>query len=401
MAEGITRSPTEADNLGKEFRTLTTPGGSTGTVHARVTGLTDAAGNVLTFPTADPAAGTPAVPVRAAGPFAVTGPLTRAQVDASPLPVAWTGAPTVTISGTASVNVANASLVVRGQINVAGVGDAVPVILAGQSGSVAVTTGGLTNGELRATPLSVAVNNFPATQPVSLAALPSLAAGGNTIGKVDVNGTVPVSGAFYPATQPVSGPLTNAELRATAVPVSGTLTLGAGAASIGSVSVSNFPAGFNVNNFPATQAVSLADNAARVLGTVDPTDRAARLLGVITDRTANLSGFSGTSGATAGTLTIPAPGAGLFIYLEYLEVTLYATAARAGAAAPVTVATTNLPGNPSLTFTTAGAIGTSERQILTASHPIRSATNATAVTLSFPAVTGALWRVNAFYWTGS
>lgn len=36
--------------------------------------------------------------------------------------------------------------------------------------------------------------------------------------------SVPVSGAFYPATQPVSGPLTNAELRASDVPVSGPLT---------------------------------------------------------------------------------------------------------------------------------------------------------------------------------
>jgi hypothetical protein len=228
MAESVYRLPDDTGNTGKEFRTLDTPGGVSGTAHARITGLSDSAGNVLTFPTADPAAGTPAVPVRAAGPFAVTGPITRAQVDAAPIPVAWTGAPTVTVSGTASVNVANAFLVVKGQINVSGVGDALPVILAGQSGSVSVTTGGLTNGELRAAAVPVSVGNFPATQPVSLAALPALAAGGNTIGKVDVNGTVPVSGAFYQATQPVSGPLTNTELRAAAVPVNGTITLGGG-----------------------------------------------------------------------------------------------------------------------------------------------------------------------------
>lgn len=40
---------------------------------------------------------------------------------------------------------------------------------------------------------------------------------------VDGSGvTQPVSGTFWQATQPVSGPLTDAELRATAVPVSGT-----------------------------------------------------------------------------------------------------------------------------------------------------------------------------------
>lgn len=47
--------------------------------------------------------------------------------------------------------------------------------------------------------------------------------GGSSItvdGTVAISGTVPVSGTFYQATQPVSGPLTNTELRATAVPVS-------------------------------------------------------------------------------------------------------------------------------------------------------------------------------------
>lgn len=44
--------------------------------------------------------------------------------------------------------------------------------------------------------------------------------------KVDVSGStgVGVTGTFFQATQPVSGPLTDAELRATPVPVSGTVT---------------------------------------------------------------------------------------------------------------------------------------------------------------------------------
>lgn len=50
------------------------------------------------------------------------------------------------------------------------------------------------------------------------AALPT---GANTIGAVNVNGTVPVSIASVPS-HTVTGPLTNTELRATAVPVSGT-----------------------------------------------------------------------------------------------------------------------------------------------------------------------------------
>lgn len=42
------------------------------------------------------------------------------------------------------------------------------------------------------------------------------------VGGVAIGATVPVSGTFWQATQPVSGPLTDAQLRAVAVPVSGT-----------------------------------------------------------------------------------------------------------------------------------------------------------------------------------
>jgi hypothetical protein len=93
----------------------------------------------------------------------------------------------------------------------------------GTSSIVAIdqTTPGTTNG--------VSVTNFPATQAVS--------------GTVGVNN--------FPATQPVTGPLTDVELRASAVPVSGPLTDVQLRASAVSTSVSNFPAGFNVNNIPA------------------------------------------------------------------------------------------------------------------------------------------------------
>lgn len=62
---------------------------------------------------------------------------------------------------------------------------------------------------------AVAVSNFPATQPVS--------------GTVGITGTVPVSGPLTDsqlraASLPVSGPLTDAQARATPLPVSGPLT---------------------------------------------------------------------------------------------------------------------------------------------------------------------------------
>lgn len=62
---------------------------------------------------------------------------------------------------------------------------------------------GLTDAELRASPV-------PVTGPLTDTQLRALA--------------VPVSGTFFQATQPVSGPLTDAQLRATPVAVSGTVT---------------------------------------------------------------------------------------------------------------------------------------------------------------------------------
>lgn len=74
--------------------------------------------------------------------------------------------------------------------------------------------GSLTNTELRASPVPVSGTFWQATQPIS--------------GTVSVSGSVAVTGAFYQATQPVSiaatvavsGPLTDTQLRASAVPVS-------------------------------------------------------------------------------------------------------------------------------------------------------------------------------------
>lgn len=70
------------------------------------------------------------------------------------------------------------------------------------------------------------VRNIPSgTQSVSLFGGITLGAGTNAIGGVSVSNwpaTQAVTGTFWPATQPVSGPLTDTQLRASAVPVSGT-----------------------------------------------------------------------------------------------------------------------------------------------------------------------------------
>jgi len=109
---------------------------------------------------------------------------------------------------------------------------------------------------------------------------------------------------------------------------------------------------------------------------------------------------TGTSGA-ATTLTLPAPAAGQFQYIDSLEITLYSTAARTGGATPITVTSTNLPGTPSWLFSTAAAIGELERIELIAEAPLKAVTAATAVTVVCPAVTGGLWNIKAFYRTGA
>lgn len=141
------------------------------------------------------------------------------------------------------------------------------------NGTVPVS-GPLTDAQLRATAVPVSGTFFQATQPVSLAAAVDVSdRAARDVGKVrvfdgtnqlvidasgrptvNINGTVTVTGPLTDtqlraSAVPVSGPLTDVQLRAAAVPVSGTF-------------------------FQATQPVSIA-------AAVDVSDRAARLLGVL------------------------------------------------------------------------------------------------------------------------
>jgi hypothetical protein len=108
-----------------------------------------------------------------------------------------------------------------------------------------------------------------------------------------------------------------------------------------------------------------------------------------------------SANATAFMLTLPAAGSGTFHYVMSIELSLYSTAARAGVATPITVTSTNLPGAPSWDFDTAGAIGTTNRIILTPSNPIKSSVANMATTILCPAVTGGIFRVAVRYAIGA
>src|ERR1035437_7445069 len=122
-------------------------------------------------------------------------------------------------------------------------GNSLPVVV---SGTVTANLGTVDGLSLDATLTNgtqhTIVDNFPPTQTIS---------GSGTI----LNASIPVTGTFWQAVQPVSGTvtlsnpgLTDAELRASPVPVSGTVA---------------------VSNFPATVAVTQSTSPWVVSGTVD------------------------------------------------------------------------------------------------------------------------------------
>lgn len=280
----------------------------------------------------------------------------------------------------------------------------------------------------------VEVTNFPATQAVSFS------------GSVPVTGTfwqttqpvsgpltdtqlraaaVPVSGTFWQSTQPVSGPLTDAQLRATAVPVSGTFWQATQPIS-GSVSVSNFPSSQAVTGtfWQATQPVSgpltdaqLRAAAVPVSGTfwqaTQPvsgplTDAQLRATAVpvslSVEKASTLHVTATAAVNTACTLTLPAAGSGLFHYITMIQVTKLYNVVGVAAGAGVIVTTTNMPGNPA--FTTeqlASPAGTATKvvDISYGGNPIKSSVANTATTIVCPQQLQTIWRVNVSYYTGA
>lgn len=105
--------------------------------------------------------------------------------------------------------------------------------------------------------------------------------------------------------------------------------------------------------------------------------------------------------SNASTLTLASPGVGLFHYITSILVQRYAGAALTGAATPVLVTSTNIPGSPVWSIDTAGAIGTSfiHRENY-AGNPLKSTAANTATTIVAPVYTSAIWRLTATYYVG-
>lgn len=103
----------------------------------------------------------------------------------------------------------------------------------------------------------------------------------------------------------------------------------------------------------------------------------------------------------AVTATVPAV-AGLRHIIDFVRVNRSATAALTTSATPVLVTTTNLPGNPAMTFgQDAGGIGVDKFDGLEPGSTGLAATAlGTATTVVCPAYTGVIWRVTVGYRLG-
>jgi hypothetical protein len=297
--EGVNRSGTYLWDIGTLSWVKATSAG--GGVAADV--------NVLNFPASQP----------------VTGPLTDAQLRASAVPVSIAAA--VTVTGPLTDAQLRAAVIETRTL----LWDGVDTALISAAGRLQVELpaggGGLTDAELRATPV-------PVSGPLTDAQLRAVAV-------------------------PVSGPLTDAQLRAVAVPVSGPLT------------------------------------DAQIRATPVPTD----------PRPATLS-VTVTGGANAiATATLPAAGAGLFHYITHIFIKRVNTAALAGGAI-LTVTTTNLNGRAwrtgnqaSITVATHEGSQLMDQEFV---HPIKSAVANVATTIVGPAAGAAVsWHIVIDYFTAA
>jgi hypothetical protein len=122
-------------------------------------------------------------------------------------------------------------------------------------------------------------------------------------------------------------------------------------------------------------------------------------LGVIVQADQEYLEVVGTAGS-AVTLTLPAPGPGLFHYVSRLQVQRAVSAGPlTPAASPLIVSTSNLVGSRTLRLpANADPTGTIAEQIVAGSKPIRAVNANTVTTVICPATTGVQWIVNAA-WT--
>ena len=235
-----------------------------------------------------------------------------------------------------------------------------------------------------------------------------------------LNGSLAVTGTFFQATQPisgtvtanagtgtlaVSGPLTDAQLRAAAVPVSlasitASVTPGTAAANLGKAEDVGHATGDTgifvlgvVNDLDVDMVNANLDYIAHV------TDRAGRIK---TREGAQLIATTISAANAIATLTLAAAGAGLFHYITGVEIVNVNPTATAIAGSAVTLGytSTNIPGAPAWTAGNALAAGV-EKVVERIVYPggIKTTAAATPTTFVSPAIgVGGLCRITVTYY---
>ena len=99
------------------------------------------------------------------------------------------------------------------------------------------------------------------------------------------------------------------------------------------------------------------------------------------------------------TLTVPL-ATNLHHYITKLRLSKYCGATLTPQATPVIVTSANIQNTPSFDFKSLGSQGDSEVWELDFATPLKSVTAGTNTTFTAPALTGAIWRLTAFYYVG-
>jgi hypothetical protein len=263
--------------------------------------------------------------------------------------------------------------------------------------------------------VSATIANFPATQPVSLVDNAARVLGVTTISSGTVSATI--TNAFaLDATLTGGTAKSIARGGAKGTTAAADVTSTASGANHNALDVAMYDAAGTLINPTAIRALTVADavNVGQWIGSAAPTigqkTMANSVPAVLASDQAAIPTYdrpattyvSGTAAAGAAlTLTLPSPGVGLFHYIGAVEITLYATAARTGAATPVLTLATNCAALDKIAFTTAGAIGTVDRWSMAPTNPIKVAAANTATVLNLPIATGGLWAARIVYFNAA
>lgn len=305
------------------------------------------------------------------------------------------------------------------------------------TGTILVDTGlsqGLTDAQLRATPVPVSLPTGFATDAKLVEVVDSLGLDG---GVTPANGTG-VRGWLRSISDRLATTLLT-DVTDKAARALGKVGIQVGGADVGSGNPVHTTITDNISRLLGVVDLSRVNGASHSTSNplfADVVDRVGRVLGAVTQsgiwtvRTHDGSGSSlesmtvdlvGTErglvvrnipmsarlaatgqSTTAQPLNIDLPAVtDRFYYIKKIEIMLYSTAARTGNATPVIVTTQNLNGVAWL-FQTAGAIGTCEKMILDFGDAgIRSQAANTLTRIACPVATAGIWRVNVYYVLGT